>query len=181
MLVLWIFCTFLGLFYGMVHIILDRSSKLLKTSLPVPFGASDAEMIEFQVNSVDYVTIFAHADDYLDGYTKEQIEEKIGFELPGETYQFKFDTLVNLEKEDYFAPFSSPRHKPKHIHELGRDLEASLRIHREARSAEAYYVFAVSGSLYQFYGQMLKDKAPEYGFRLYEGVGEEGLGYVICW
>ncbi len=154
---------------------------MLKTSQLVPIENVDAEMIEFEVNSIDYVSFFAHASDYLDIHTKEQLEEQIGFDLPDETYQFKFDTLENVTAEKFFYTFTPPIHKPKHIRELGNDLESCIKIHREQRGVEAYYVFAVRKNLYKFYGRILKRKELEYGYRIFEGLGEEGLGYVVCW
>ncbi|CND63042.1 hypothetical protein V5E43_000681 [Yersinia enterocolitica] len=143
-------------------------------------GAFDCHRYDFSIKEHHFIVLFSAVDIQDREYHKLRCEE-LGFYIPNDCYDVKFDRLENFNSENYYAPpakgmcsrdISFPR-------ELAEALETIITVHHNEYRAKAYFAVAETDKLKRFYDRILQDVPDDVIYEVTTNLGEEGKGYAL--
>jgi len=71
------------------------------------YGNIFAERIDFSIDGHDFLMVFTPVSEINDQETLAQKSEDVGFIIPDNSYDVKFDRIENFESGDFYASPSS--------------------------------------------------------------------------
>ena len=148
------------------------------TIIDFDYGNIKCEMIEFQINNIEYVMIFTRVDEAQDQETIGYKENDLNIDIKKNSYQVKFDLKDNFENDVYFKV---PQDKLSFIHikQLGKLLIELLYYHYEHSKADGYFFTAENAKLKRFYDHLAEQHKNILLFKVLKDLGDEGHGYAL--
>jgi hypothetical protein len=146
-----------------------------------PVGEIESQRIDFQVDDHDFLMLFTPVlasgnDEYI-----RFRSETVGFDIPHNSYDVKFDRVENFESGNFYAPPVEKWSKIdfRKMSRLGQELVQILEFHMVVTGAEAYFAAAENHGLKRFYDRLAKQRAQSIQCQVITNLGEEGLDYAI--
>lgn len=145
-----------------------------------PVGEIYSQRIDFSVDDHNFLMIFTPVlasgdEDYLNLRSQE-----VGFLIPKNSYDVKFDRAENFDSSDFYAPPTDGFSKIdfRKMARLGLGIKELLNLHLCTTKAEAYFAVAENPKLAIFYGRLARQYANGLQFEVTQ-FGNGGLSYAI--
>lgn len=158
---------------------MPRIDKWVLQAFPV--GDINSQKIDFSIDDHDFVMIFTPVLESGDvQYLKERSAD-IGFSIPQNSYDVKFDRIENFQTGNLYAKPSLrySRMNFSKMSRLGHGIAKILDFHRETTNAEVYLATAEHTALKSYYDRLAKQHASRLKFNVTSELGSEGLDYAI--
>ena len=145
------------------------------------FGDIHSQRIAFSIDDHDFYMLFTPLNQTSDDSTIIERSEAVGFEIPIDSFDVKFDRVENFESDQFYQlpadtftimDFSKMKR-------LGLAICQLLEFHTVATGAQAYFASAASVELKHFYDRLVRQHANRLNYTIHSGLGEEGLDYAI--
>ncbi|HDT6544150.1 TPA: hypothetical protein QFT03_001077 [Kluyvera ascorbata] len=139
-----------------------------------------AHLFKFSVQHHHFILVFSPIDISDEEYHQFRNEE-VGFVLPADCYDVKFDRQVNFESGDFYAP-PLPGECSRRFgfaNELAEALKAIIQLHYATYRAKAYLAIAENDKLKRYYDRILQTVPGDVVYELIQNVGVEGRGYAF--
>ncbi len=121
--------------------------------------------------------VFTPVNEINDEETLAQKSEDVGFAIPDNSYDIKFDRKDNFESGDFYA--ASSKMNLSQLNRLGSAIKKIIEFHYSLKNAEVYFATAHSFKLARYYDRLIDAYAAQLNFECISRIGEEGLDYVI--
>ncbi|CDH21525.1 conserved hypothetical protein [Xenorhabdus bovienii str. kraussei Quebec] len=145
-----------------------------------PHGAFDCHRYDFSIKDHAFIVLFSTVDIQDRDYHSMRSEE-VGFLIPGDCYDVKFDRLENFNSGGYFTPPAKGKCSKgiNFIKKLTEALEIIITLHHNTYCARAYFAVAETDKLKRFYDRVLQDVPDDVIYEVTTNLGEEGKGYAL--
>ncbi|UAN54707.1 hypothetical protein KGP26_30090 (plasmid) [Serratia sp. JSRIV002] len=137
---------------------------------------------DFSIGEHKFLVLFSPIDVSDVGYHALRSEE-VGFSLPSDSYDVKFDRLENFESDNFYA---TPKKSDlggiggiAYLEELVDALTHIITLHCNTYQAKSYLMLAENMRLKQFYDRVLQRSFDEVLSYVATNLGEEGKGYAL--
>ncbi|WP_230118471.1 hypothetical protein [Serratia marcescens] len=152
----------------------------LEKFIEFPHGEFLCHRYDFSVKNHDFLIIFAPVDITDAEYHAYRCEE-VGFQVPVDSYDVKFDRIENFESGDFYAPPAKGNcgGGRAYLNELADALETIITLHCSVYRAKAYFAIAETDKLKRFYDRILQKTFDEVLSDVTTDLGEEGKGYAF--
>lgn len=143
-------------------------------------GEYECHRYDFSIESHLFVVIFSPVDIDDAEYRCFRSDE-VGFVIPSDCYDVKFDRFENFENENYFVP-PKKGECARDIYFLDHLAEALVNIitlHHNVYHAKAYFAVAETMKLKRFYDRILHHSFAEVAYEVTTDLGERGNGYAL--
>ena len=143
-----------------------------------PYGEIWAERVDFSIDGHGFLMVFTPMSEISDEETLAKKSEEMGFIIPDNSYDVKFDRTENFESGDFYAP-SSSKMDMSQLNRLGLGIRQIMEFHYSMKNTEAYFATAENRRLAQYYDRLARTYAEQLQFEVMARIGEEGLDYAI--
>jgi hypothetical protein len=106
-----------------------------------PYGKIWAERIDFSIDGHDFLMVFTPVSEINDQETLAQKSEDVGFIIPDNSYDVKFDRIENFESGDFYASPSSGMDLSQ-LNRLGIGITQIMEFHYSMKNTEVYFATA---------------------------------------
>lgn len=145
-----------------------------------PMGDINSQRIDFSISDHDFLIIFTPVlrDDV--EYLKDR-SESVGFNIPDNSYDIKFDRVENFESDNYYCPPSDDFSKMGvgKMRKLGTSICQLIEFHATIKNTKTYFASAENIGLKKFYDRLVKVHASRLKYNVINNLGEEELDYAI--
>jgi len=149
----------------------------------IEFSVGDvySHRIDFSIDDHEFLMTFTPV---LSSGNREYLIERskdVGFNIPDNSYDVKFDRLENFESDDFFSPPSTTFSFMcmAKLRRLGMAICQLLEFHAMAKDTEVYLASAENEGLKCFYDRLANRHAIRLEYDVIADLGEEGLDYAI--
>jgi len=143
-----------------------------------PYGEISAEKIDFSIDDHEFLIVFTPVTEINDENTLAQKSRSVGFSIPENSYDVKFDRRENFESDSFYAP-PSVKMSFRQLNRLGLGIKQIMEFHYVIKNAAVYLVTAESFKLARYYDRLIAKHARTLQFEVIARIGEEGLDYAI--
>ncbi|HDZ8964820.1 TPA: hypothetical protein RUX96_001754 [Aeromonas dhakensis] len=145
-------------------------------------GGIPYQLLHFSIDQVDFVAVFASIDTSDAEYSAFRAAE-VGFQVPGDSYDIKFDTLENYNNGTFYAaPGDDGAFRLLGFTGLRR-LSAALRtcvdLHYRTYGAKLYIAVAENARLVKFYDRLVCKTTTVIDYEVINNLGQDGTAYAI--
>ncbi len=107
--------------------------------------------------------------------------QEVGFNIPANSYDIKFDRLDNYINNTFYAPSKkgSSRFGLSFLHELTHALREIITLHYNTYAAKAYFAMAENLRLRRFYHRILQRSFDDVIYEISTDLGEGSKGYAF--
>ncbi len=130
----------------------------------------------FSIDGHDFLMVFTPVSEINDKETLAQKSEEVGFIIPDNSYDVKFDRTENFESGNFYTPPFSKMDLSQ-LNRLG--IKQIMEFHYSIKNAEVYLATAENFRLARYYERLIRIYAEQLQFEVVSGIGEEGLDYAI--
>lgn len=138
-----------------------------------------AHLFKFSVQRRHFILIFSPIDVTNEEYHQFHSEE-VGFTLPADSYDVKFDRQENFNSGNFYAPPApgSSARRYGFANELAEALTTIIQLHYATYQAKAYLAVAENDKLKRYYDRILQNVPGDIVYDLIKDFGVEGRGYA---
>lgn len=166
------------------HLFVDKNNKMpvyLSTQFD-EFSLDNglfAHLFKFSVQRHRFILIFSPVD-VTNGEYHQFRSEEVGFALPADCYDVKFDRQENFDSGNFYAP-PAPGSSARDFgfaNELAEALKTIIQLHYATYQAKAYLAVAENDKLKRYYDRILQSVPGDIVYDLIKDFGVEGRGYA---
>ncbi|WP_283440050.1 hypothetical protein [Serratia sp. CC22-02] len=148
--------------------------------LEFPHGDILCHRFDFSIQGNQFLVLFSTID-VDDAVYHDFRSEEVGFKLPTNSYDVKFDRVENFDSGDFYKPPSKEQcgNGRAFVNDLADALETIIALHCNTYKAKAYFAVAESQKLKRFYDRILQTDLDHILCEATTDLGEEGKGYAF--
>ena len=143
-------------------------------------GSFTAHKFQFSIDQCEFVVIFNPVDISVGEYHEFRNDE-VGFQIPDNCYDVKFDRKDNFDNGTYYKP--PTKEQTSRCLTFGKRLSRALvhiiSLHYSTYNAKAYFAVAESDKLKRFYDRILHEPFDNVLLSIDTDCGEGGMGYAF--
>ncbi|MDN0109811.1 hypothetical protein [Yersinia mollaretii] len=137
--------------------------------------------LDFSIDDHDFIIIFSEVVMLENGGTSSFSNDDVGFIIPANTYEVKFDRAENFRNDLYFelptAEYSKLGYQS--LMRLGNALNIIITNHYNKFKPRAYLSVAINTRLKMFYDRLCENQDFDIPVEIKIDIGEGGRGYAI--
>ncbi|WP_261369633.1 hypothetical protein [Yersinia bercovieri] len=145
------------------------------------YGHFNFHRRDFSIDDHDFIIIFSEVIMLESGGTSNLSNDDVGFIIPENTYEVKFDRAENFRNELYFelpaANYSKFDYQS--LMRLGNALNIIISSHYNKFKPQVYLSVAVNTRLKLFYDRLCEKQNFDIPVEIKIDIGEGGRGYAI--
>lgn len=146
------------------------------------YGEFIFHRLDFSIDDHDFIMILSEAVMLAGGGTSSFSNEDVGFIIPENTYEIKFDRVENFHNDSYFELPTTQYSKLnyKSLMRLGSALNIVIMNHYHSFKPKLYLSIAVNTRLKLLYDRLLlTHRGLSIPIEIKKNIGEGGRGYAI--
>ncbi|AWR82465.1 TPA: hypothetical protein N2X59_000226 [Escherichia coli] len=145
-----------------------------------PQGDFLNHLYRFSVDHHHFIVIFSPID-ISDAEYHQYRSEEVGFEIPTNCFDVKFDRQENFDSGNFYMPPAATEcsRRRRFTDELAEALATIIEKHYIIYHARAYLAIAENDKLKRYYDRILHNAPANVAYRVIKDVGEEERGYAI--
>lgn len=145
-----------------------------------PQGDFFNHLYRFSVDRYYFIVIFSPIDISNAEYHQYRNEE-VGFDIPSNCFDVKFDRQENFDSSNFYAPPAPGEcsRRRRFTDELAEALKTIIEKHYIIYQARAYIATADNDKLKRYYDRILQDASTNVVYKVIKDIGEEERGYAI--
>lgn len=134
---------------------------------------------DFTIGDHEFLVIFSPIDVTDTEYHAFRSEE-VGFCVPQDSYDVKFDRVANFDSGDFYArPEEGYGGGMAYLNELSYALTYIISLHCSTYKAKTYLLVAEDLRLKGYYDRILQRSFDEVLYEVTADLGDEGKGYAL--
>ncbi|WP_213991648.1 hypothetical protein [Sodalis sp. dw_96] len=135
---------------------------------------------DFIVQGCEFLIIFSLVDIRDEDYHQYRCQE-VGFNIPANSYDIKFDRLDNYISNTFYAPplKGAGLYGLGFLHELTHRLKNIITLHYNIYATKTYFAVAENQRLKRFYHRILQRSFDDVIYEVSTDLGEGGKGYAV--
>ncbi|MCB5308385.1 hypothetical protein [Yersinia massiliensis] len=145
------------------------------------YGDFIFQRLNFSIDDHDFIIIFSEVVILGNGETSNFSNDELGFIIPKNSYEIKFDRAENFHNEHYFElpaeEYSQLNYQS--LMRLGDALNIIISNHYNKFIPQVYLSVAVNTRLKLFYDRLCEKRNFNIPVEIKKNIGEGGRGYAI--